>query len=316
MTPSTRWQPAQIGDQSGRTAVVTGPTLGGLGHHTALELARRGARVVLAGRNPDKTTATIEAIRAEVPEADLVGIRLDLASLASVREAAASIGEEPRIDLLINNAGVMSPPRGRTVDGFETQLGTNHLGPFLLTGLLLPALARTDHRLDHRARVVTVSSQLHRVARRAPLDDPCLEKRRYNGFKEYGASKLANLLFTFELDRRLQAAGLAVDAMAAHPGFAGTHLATHGRYGRSSGGIASIVDASVRSISQPAAHGAWPTLMAATADLAAGSYVGPSGLGEMRGAPTLVSASGVARNTENQRRLWDLSEAAVGLSWP
>ncbi len=312
------WTTQAIPDQSGRTVVVTGPTHGGLGHHTALEFARKGARVVLAGRSRAKIDVTIAAIRAELDHADLCGVELDLADLDSVRRGAEEILTEQRVDVLVNNAGVMAPPYGRTVDGFETQLGTNHFGPFLLTGLLLPRIeqaAGTDLR-QRRGRVVTVASQLHRAARFAPVADPQVQRGHYHAFRQYGESKLANLLFTYELDRRLRAADVPVDANAAHPGMAGTHLAVHGRYGRSGGGAATIVDAAVRAISQPAAHGAWPTLRAATDDLASGSYCGPQGVGQLRGRPVLVGASALATNGENQRRLWEISERAVDLVWP
>lgn len=314
-----QWTTQRIGDQSGRTFVVTGPTLGGLGHHTGLELARRGARVVLAGRNPARTAATMDSIRAEVPHAEVHGVELDLADLSSVRTGAEDLLALGRLDVLVNNAGVMTPPYGRTVDGFETQMGTNHFGPFHLTGLLLPRLAEAAgaDREGRRGRVVTVSSLLHRRARSVPLHDPREPlTRRYTGHREYAESKLSNLLFTFELDRRLRAAGLPVDALAAHPGMAGTHLAVHGRYGRTTGGMAGIVDVAVKSVSQSAEAGALPTLMAATEDLPSGSYCGPDGWREMRGHPHPVGASGAALNGENQRRLWELSERAVGRSWP
>ncbi len=316
MSRST-WSPDEIADQSGRTFLVTGPTHGGLGHHTALELARHGGRVILAGRNPSRSAETAAAIRAEVPGADLVEVGLDLASLDSVRQAAEEVRALGPLHVLVNNAGVMAPPYGRTIDGFETQMATNHFGPFLLTGLLLDHLVDSAAGAAHgRARVTTVSSQLHRWARSAPLGDPRVQHGRYDAYQCYGQSKLANLLFTFELERRLAARGLPVDATAAHPGFAGTHLAAHGRYGRSSGGRASILDAAIRAISQPAHRGAWPTLMAALDDLPSGSYVGPESLQQMRGRPTLVEPRRLARDETVQRRLWELSEEAVGLSWP
>ena len=191
------WSPADIPPLTGRTAVVTGVSVGGLGHFTALELARAGARVVLAGRNPEKLAGTEDTIRAEVPEAALERLVVDLSDLASVRSAAGEAASYGQLDLLVNNAGVMAPPYRRTVDGFESQLATNHLGPFLLTGLLLPQLA-TD------ARVVTVASLMHRFARKAPLGDPRVKARPYLRWIAYSQTKLANLLFTFELDRRLR----------------------------------------------------------------------------------------------------------------
>lgn len=304
------WSLREMPDQSGRTALVTGVSLGGLGHHTALELARRGARVVLAGRTEARLGETERAIVSEVPGAELSLLVVDLADLASVRRAAQEAPDGP-LHLLVNNAGVMAPSYHRTVDDLELQLATNHFGPFLLTGLLLPALADSGD-----GRVVTVSSQAHRSARRAPLGDPHVQEGRYWRWQVYGQTKLANLLFTFELQRRLASAGLPVRALAAHPGFAGTHLVTNGQLGRSSGPVASILDAAVRAVSQSAADGALPTLMAATADLPGGTYCGPSRMAQWRGAPQVVDCSDQARDVDAQRRLWELSQETVGLTYP
>jgi NAD(P)-dependent dehydrogenase (short-subunit alcohol dehydrogenase family) len=303
------WTPRDIPDQSGRTAVVTGVSVGGLGYHDALELARHGARVVLAGRSAARLAETTESILAEVPDAALERLEIDLADLSSVRAAAETAAAYGPLDLLVNNAGIMAPPYSRTVDGFESQLGTNHFGPFLLTGLLLPQLAA-------QARVVTVSSQMHRVALKAPLGDPTARPRPYLRWIAYSQTKLANLLFTFELDRRLRETGSSVSALAAHPGYAGTHLVANGRFGRSAGGLASILDKGNRVISQPPAIGAWPTLMAATADLPGSTYVGPSGLGEAAGPPQLVGWSRLAGSRSAQRELWELSERVTGISYP
>jgi NAD(P)-dependent dehydrogenase (short-subunit alcohol dehydrogenase family) len=305
------WSLSDMPDQAGRTILVTGTTRGGLGHHTALELARRGGRVVLAGRDTDKLAETEAAIRTQVPNAELEHLLVDLADLGSVRRAAAHAGTFGPLDVLVNNAGVMAPPYSRTGDGFELQMATNHLGPFLLTGLLLPQLVASA-----AATVVTVSSLMHRTARKAPLDDPRQQVGRYQRWPAYGETKLANLLFTFELDRRCRAAELPVKAVAAHPGFSGTHLAVNGRYGRTSGARASILDAAIKAVAQPAHSGALPTLMAATADLPGGSYCGPSGLGETRGLPRVVGSSRLSRDESAQRLLWELSERAVGLSYP
>jgi len=305
------WTTADIPSQDGRTALVTGVSVGGLGYVTALELARAGARVVLAGRSADKVADAEKAILEEVPTASLERLLVDLASLASVREASASYADP--LDLLVNNAGIMAPPYAASVDGFESQLATNHLGPFLLTGLLLP-------RLRDGGRVVTVSSQMHRVATRAPLGDPRAKPRPYLRWLAYSQTKLANLLFTFELDRRLRAApqpgGRPVSALAAHPGYAGTHLMANGRFGRSSGGLASIVDAVNRRFSQSPASGAWPILMAATAALPGSTYCGPSGPGEAYGPPQVVGCSRLARDPEAARRLWGISEQATDIHFP
>jgi NAD(P)-dependent dehydrogenase (short-subunit alcohol dehydrogenase family) len=298
-------------DQAGRTILVTGCTLGGLGHYTALELARRGARVVLAGRSTEKLAETEREILAAVPHAELVQLEVDLSDLQSVRTAAAEAAPLGPIDVLVNNAGVMAPPYRRTVDGLELQMATNHFGPFLLTGLLLPALVSSG-----AARVVTVSSQMHRTARKAPLGDPRNQEGRYLKWPVYGQTKLANLLFTYELDRRLRDAELPVKALAAHPGFAGTHLAANGRFGRAAGGLASILDAAVRSVAQPADMGALPTLMAATADLPGSTYCGPSGFHEYGGLPVVVGSSKLSRDEDVQRQLWELSEETTALRYP
>lgn len=306
----TAWTTDDIGDLSGRTAVVTGPSLGGLGFHTALELGRCGARVVLAGRTPAKLDAAAEAIAAEVPGAAVDTLVVDLSDLASVRAAGQAAGELGPIHHLVNNAGIMASPFHRTVDGLESQMATNHFGPFLLTGLLLDQLVASGE-----GRVVTLSSQMHRVARSAPLGDP-RARRRYRRWRVYSQTKLANLLFTFELDRRLRRAGLPVIALAAHPGLAGTHLAVNGQLGSPEGRRAAILDAAVKAISQSAAAGAWPALMAATADLPGGTYVGPGGSGQASGRPRVVGTAPLARDEMAQRRLWETSEETVGLSWP
>jgi NAD(P)-dependent dehydrogenase (short-subunit alcohol dehydrogenase family) len=305
------WQLADIPDQAGRTVVVTGTTLGGLGHHTALELARRGARVVLAGRNPARLEETRGVVHGEVPAAELELLEVDLADLDSVRRAGEAATAYGPIDVLVNNAGVMGTSRAVTGDGLDLQLATNHFGPFLLTGLLLPQLLASRD-----ATVVTVSSNMHRVARSAPLGDPRRHSGRYAKWRVYGQTKLANLLFTYELDRRARARELPLRALAAHPGFAGTHLAANGQYGRSRGGIATILDATIEAVSQPASRGAWPVLMAATAELPGATYVGPGGLGEMGGSPQVVTSTGVSHDEEAQRRLWELSEETTGISYP
>ncbi len=305
------WSLADLRDQTGRTFLVTGATIGGLGYYTALELARAGGRVVLAGRNPEKLGEARASLESELESPELEELRLDLASLDSVREGAASASRFGPIDVLVNNAGVMAPDYARTADGFELQMATNHFGPFLFTGLLLPQLVASGD-----GRVVTVSSQMHRLAFKAPLGDPRVQDGRYLRWPEYSRSKLANLLFTFELDRRASAAGLPVQALAAHPGYAGTHLVANGRFGRSAGGAASILDAVNRAVAQSADAGAWPLLMAATADLPGSTYCGPGGIGQAGGAPTVVGTTKLARSRTAARELWELSEEAVGLAWP
>ena len=305
------WSLSDMPDQSGRTIVVTGCTLGGLGHYTALELARRGGRVVLAGRTAAKLDDTQAAILQQAPHAELAQLVVDLADLASVRRAAAHAASLGPIDVLVNNAGVMATPYQRTSDGFEMQMATNHFGPFLLTGLLLPQLVASS-----AARVVAVSSQMHRIARKPPLEDPRKETGRYQRWPVYAQTKLANLMFTYELDRRCRAEELPVKALAAHPGFSGTHLAVNGRYGTTSGGKATILDAAIKAVAQSAHAGALPTLMAATADLPGSTYCGPRGFHESRGLPVVVRSNRLSRDEDAQRALWELSERATGIEYP
>lgn len=313
MTRADRWTLADLPDLTGRTILVTGTTVGGLGHFTALELARRGARVVLTGRRPERVEETREAILDEVPDAALESVALDLADLSSVRRAAAEVAGLGPLHALVNNAGVMGTPSlQRTPDGLELQMATNHFGPFLLTGLLLPQLVASED-----GRVVTVSSQMHRVARSAPLSDPHTLEGRYRPWPTYGQSKLANLLFTYELERRLRRAELPVKALVAHPGFASTHLAANGQYGRASGGIASVLDGVIKVVSpNTAAEGAWPTLMAATADLPGATYVGPDGWMEWGGHPRVTRSNKLSYDETAQRRLWQISEETVGITYP
>jgi NAD(P)-dependent dehydrogenase (short-subunit alcohol dehydrogenase family) len=302
---AARWTLADLPDLTGTRAVVTGVTAG-IGTTTALELARAGAEVVLVARSADKLAATRGRLESTLPGAVFHSVLVDLADLSTVRRGAAEIGQLGPIDLLVNNAGVMALPYSRTIDGFETQLGTNHLGPFLLTGLLLPQLVASGD-----GRVVTVASQAHRIARRAPLDDPRTLQGRYSRWGAYGASKLANLMFTFELDRRARSFGLPVRALAAHPGYSATELV-----GKTGGLGGRIMTAATRLLGQPARLGALPTLMAATADLPGSTYVGPDGPGQMRGYPRIVRPRRLALDVDAQRRLWELSELATGLHYP
>ena len=310
-TRTDAWSLSDMADQTGRTIVVTGSTLGGIGYYTALELARRGGHVVLAGRTAAKLDDSEAAIRKQSPDARLSQLVVDLADLGSVRRAAAHAGSLGPIDCLVNNAGVMATPYARTPDGFETQMATNHFGPFLLTGLLLPQLVASG-----AARVVAVSSQMHRVARKPPLGDPREEQGRYSRWPVYSETKLANLLFTYELDRRCRDAGLPVKGLAAHPGLSGTHLAVNGRYGTSSGGRATILDAAIKAVAQSAHSGSLPTLMAATADLPGSTYCGPRGFKEYAGLPVVVRSNRLSRDEEAQRALWELSERATGIEYP
>jgi NAD(P)-dependent dehydrogenase (short-subunit alcohol dehydrogenase family) len=292
------WDAEQIPDQSGRTAIVTGAN-SGLGLVTARELARAGASVVMACRNLEKGHAAVDEVRAAVPDAQVQLDELDLASLASVR-AFADRFKAPHdgLDLLINNAGVMGSPRRRTADGFELQFGTNHLGHFALTSALLETM---EGRED--ARVVTLSSTAHKMGR--INFDNLNGDRHYFRWNAYGQSKLANLLFALELDRRLRAAGSTVKSLAAHPGYAATNLQSSGppMFDRL------VMVASNALIAQSDEMGALPILYAATQPgLEGGTYVGPDGFQEQRGHPKIVQPSGRARDPETARRLWEVSE--------
>ena len=283
--------------------MVTGGS-SGIGFHTSLELARSGASVLLAARTAGRGEQAAARIRREVPGALVEYRPLDLADLASVRSFAA--GWDGPLDLLVDNAGVMAPPYRLTADGFELQLGTNHLGHFALTGLLLPALADRPG-----ARVVVVSSLAHRGGR---IDFDDLESARFYGrWTAYCQSKLANLLFAFELDRRLS--GSAAIAVAAHPGFASTNLQVAGPFlGGGHALSAALMRAGTVTVSQSAAHGAWPTLHAATApDVSGGDFFGPRGLGQIRGRPVRVTAAATAYDREVAARLWAVSEQLTGV---
>jgi NAD(P)-dependent dehydrogenase (short-subunit alcohol dehydrogenase family) len=297
---SVKWTSDDVPGQQGRLAVVTGANTG-LGFETALVLARRGASVVLAVRDTDKGKQAAARIAGAVPGANVTVQQLDLSSLDSVRAAAGDLrAGYPRIDLLICNAGVMYPPKQVTADGFELQFGTNHLGHFALTGLLL------DHLLPAPgSRVVTVSSVGHRVQAAIHFDDLQWE-RSYSRAGAYGQSKLANLMFTYELQRRLAGQGTTI-AVAAHPGFATTELARH-----------SPVAAAVAPLfSQNAAMGALPVLRAATdPGVAGGQYYGPRGFLGSRGYPELAASSRQSHDTGLQRRLWAVSEELTGVTFP
>jgi NAD(P)-dependent dehydrogenase (short-subunit alcohol dehydrogenase family) len=291
---STRWTSADLPPQRGRTVIVTGGN-SGIGLPTARALAVAGARVVLAVRDIAKGEAAAESI-----PGDCEVRKLDLADLTSVR--AFATGWQGELSVLINNAGVMRTPERRTVDGFELQIGTNHLGHFALTNLLLPQI--TD-------RVVTVASGAHRGGS-ISLDDLNWETRSYKRWAAYQQSKLANLLFTLELQRRLTAAGSRIRALAAHPGYAATNLQF-----RSGRGLEDRLAAiGNRLFAQSDEAGARPTLFAASQDLPGASYVGPDGLGEHRGYPTLVGRTAAASDVEMAKRLWTLSEELTGVQFP
>jgi len=313
------WNASDITDQTGKTAIVTGAN-SGIGLIAARELARHGASVVVACRDTSKGDAAVEQIRKDLgtsgATASLTVGKLDLASLDSVREFAAGIHEShpDGFDLLINNAGVMATPKSTTADGFELQFGTNHLGHFALTGLLFDLLEKVPG-----SRIVTLSSNAHKPGK---IDFEDLQhEKRYHRWKAYSQSKLANLMFSNELARRIIFSDLDMTAVAAHPGYSKTNLSTAGN-SLDGGGIVSTLSKPFLKIGenvigQSAEMGALPTLYAATVPgLANGSYVGPDGMGEMRGHPVLVKGTKASDNLESAERLWAVSEELTGVTFP
>src|SRR4051794_31423172 len=291
MIAAMRWTTEDMGPQDGRRFVITGAN-SGIGLEAARALGAAGAQVVVACRDTAKGEQAVAGL-----DGEFTVCRLDLADLSSVRAFAAEL--EGELDVLINNAGVMAVPRSKTADGFELQLGTNHLGHFALTGLLLDRI---------RDRVVTIASGAHRMGRINFGD--LQSERRYQRWLAYGQSKLANLLFMMELQRRLDRAGSPRRSVAAHPGYAATNLQSHRQSIQDQVmGLANHV------VAQSAAMGALPTLYAATEDLPGAAYVGPDGWFEQRGHPRLVNMSGAAKNEESARRLWEVSEELTGVSF-
>jgi NAD(P)-dependent dehydrogenase (short-subunit alcohol dehydrogenase family) len=297
-----KWTSDDVPGQHGRLAVVTGANTG-LGFETARVLAARGASVVLAVRDTEKGKRAAARIADTAPGANVTVQPLDLTCLDSIRAAAAELrARHPRIDVLVNNAGVMFTPKQSTRDGFELQFGTNHLGPFAFTGLLLEQMLPVPG-----SRVVTVSSLAHRIRARINFDD-LQSERSYRRVAAYSQSKLANLMFTYELQRRLSGAGTTI-AVAAHPGLADTELTRH------TPAIAAFFYA--RLISQNPAMGALPTLRAATdPGVLGGQYYGPGGIFGARGYPKLAASSRQSHDTAIQRRLWTVSEELTGVTFP
>ncbi|MEV0525103.1 oxidoreductase [Streptomyces sp. NPDC050439] len=307
----TGWNASDIPDQSGRSAVVTGAN-SGIGYVTARELARRGARVVLACRSEERGTRALEQLRSEVPSAQAEFRRLDLGDLGSVREFAESYDRDDAtgggLDLLVNNAGVMALPYRQTADGFETQFGVNHLGHFALTGLLLPRLLRTPG-----ARIITVSSAVHALAN---IDMGDLNSERdYRRWIAYARSKTANLLFVHELARRLAATGSDTVAAAAHPGYAETNLQAAAPKMEGRKVVERVMWLGNRVVAQPAAKGALPTLYAATAPaVRPDSFTGPRVLG-WQGAPARSWRAKWTLNDTASERLWEASEGLTGVRY-
>jgi len=308
------WRTDDVPDLTGRRAVITGIT-GGLGFSTARELARHGAELVVTARNETKAGKYIDRLYEDVPDVTVDLVTFDLASLADTKRAAAEVAAAyDSVDILINNAGIMATPRNTSVDGFELQIGTNHLGHFAWTATLWPLLKASE------ARIVTVSSLMH--ARATGIDlrtlTPEGSPRRYWRWQSYAESKLANLSFALELNRRVKAAGLGVVSVAAHPGYALTNLQKTGT--SLGGGVNALAGTAFQQVSrivaQSAEMGAWPLLMAATdPSLTGGEYVGPSSLGQTRGRPRLVGMTRKARDEDLADNLWSASEAATGVGF-
>jgi NAD(P)-dependent dehydrogenase (short-subunit alcohol dehydrogenase family) len=305
----SRWRVDDMPDLTGRCAVVTGGN-SGLGYEAALQLARRGARLILACRNAEKAEAATRSIYEDCADAKTEAMDLDLASLESIRcFSKRLLDRSPRLDLLINNAGVMALPYRRTADGFEMQLGTNHLGHFALTGLLLPRLLETPG-----ARVVTVSSTMHKIGK-IRFDDLQWE-RGYKKWGAYGQSKLANLLFAYELQRRLTTAGASLLSVACHPGYAATNLQITGPRMEGSSFMERASELANRAFSQSAAMGALPSLYAATSpEVEGGDYIGPEGFAEVHGHPKKVESNKRSHDSVAAAQLWEISEALTGVHY-
>jgi len=304
-----KWTAEQIPSQAGKTALITGAN-SGIGYQAALELARHGAHVLLGCRNEAKGLAALERLRREAPSASAEVVLLDVASLASIRAfASAFLGRGIVLDLLINNAGVMAlPKRELTEDGFERQFGTNHLGHFALTGLLLPALLAAP-----APRVVTVASLAHRTGK---IEFDNLQRERgYEGWDAYNASKLANILFAKELDRRARAMHSRLLSLAVHPGVSTTSIFENGPGTMNLKAIMVKLLAPV--LMQNDEAGALPTLYAATSpDAHGGEYIGPNGFGELKGSPVVVQPRPQALDVAVGERLWTVSEELTGVHYP
>jgi protochlorophyllide reductase len=308
--PSSAWSPDDICDQTGRVALITGAN-SGIGFATARALADHGAHVVLACRNAEKARFAADELESELDRSSIELLTLDLSDLVSVRRSAEQfLAAHARLDLLINNAGVMGTPYRQTPDGFELQMATNHLGHFAFTGLLLNRLLTSG-----RARVVTVSSLMHRIGH-IDFDDVAGLKIR-NTWSHYGSSKLANLHFTAELSRRLDAAGESVAAVGAHPGWTRSNLIGNGAALGSGKVRARAGSAFGTFFGQSAAAGAWPTLYAATSpDVRSGQFIGPAHMAELFGPPTIVRPNRRARNADDAARLWEISEELTDVRYP
>lgn len=304
------WSPDTVPSMAGQRVVITGAT-GGLGSHLAHALAAHGATLTLAVRDLDKGRALVERLSDAHSDTTIRLLKLDLADLDSVRRCSEELTQDSaEIDVLVNNAGIMVPPKRHTTDGFELQMGSNHLGHFAWTAHLWPVLRKSA------ARIVTVASLAHTMVRGIDFNvlTPAGSQRLYRRWNAYGQSKLANLLFAVELDRRIRAAGLSAVSVAAHPGIAGTNLTSTGP---SLGGLQlpwKIADRGAQVLGQSARMGSWPLLMAATdPSLTGGEYIGPGTVRQLRGAPRRVGMSSTARSEKLASDLWHASEDATGV---
>ncbi len=311
MSKKNKWNEKDIPNLKGKRALITGAN-SGIGFETARIMAEKGAQVILACRSEDKAVQAMAKIRRKSPNAELHFLPLDLSSLQSVHHMADMFHEQyDKLDYAINNAGVMWLPQSKTVDGFESQIGTNHLGHYALTGLLLPALLKTPG-----SRIVTVSSIAH-TAGNIYFDDLFFERHSYGKQKAYSQSKLANLVFARELERRLNANGAQTISVAAHPGVANTNLAIPGFEQSDSGLMAKAMKLLTPLVAQNPVKGALPTLYAATADnVQGGDYYGPDGFYAAYGYPTLAKSTRRSRDPDIGRKLWEVSENLTGIRYP
>ena len=304
---SENWTVNKIPDLTGKIIVITGAN-SGIGFETAREIARKGAEVIVASRNPIKAERAIHTIMDEILGAKLKYIELDLASLESIKAFSRQFNSTyDRLDILLNNAGIMLVPYGKTADGFERTMGTNHLGHFALTGLLLDKLSKTPG-----ARVVNVASNAH-YAGEMDFNNLLFDNGQgYSPMKAYGRSKLANLLFTYELQRRFLSSSTDVIALAAHPGIAATELANHLFFNL----ISWLIQPIMKLIFQSSAMGALPSLRAALDPQAkGGQYYGPNGKGEKSGYPVLVDSNSSSKNEKDAQKLWEISEELTGIKY-
>lgn len=306
---TSEWSEASLPDQTGRHVVITGGN-SGIGLEAAVTLARKGAITILACRAPKRAEGALETIRARAPGADVRAMQLDVADLESVKTFADTLSSSiPKLDVLVNNAGIMGGARTRTKDGFENHLGTNHFGHFALTLRLLPLLEKAAD-----PRVVTVSSLTHKYGK-LDFDDLDCEKS-YSGSAAYATSKLANLLFAYELDRKLRRAHKKTRSIGCHPGMAATQITQGTTLSKLGPAVAKILHWGNALVAQPADAGAWPTVYAAVADVPGGSYVGPSSMFGTRGVPAVYRSHPSSYDEEAAARLWAISEARTRVSFP